>query len=136
MDIKQRRIDLGYKTKSDFARATGLSLASISKVERGDCFIKNMKHEFQERWARGLQCDIADLLKPEVRKMKAPCVFPCRCYKMDKDKLEKMLHEKYGDKIGDVKDKKINSLLCTEYRQYDVESRWCISDTRMENWGQ
>jgi transcriptional regulator with XRE-family HTH domain len=135
VDIKQRRIDLGYRTKSEFARAAGLSIASVSKVEQGQSFIKNMKPEFQQKWAAGLKCDISDLLSAEMPKMKAPCAFPCKCYKIDKGKLEKMLHDKYGDKIGKVKHVDMHSVICREYREYMLENRWNVEDTRLDKWG-
>ena len=135
MDIKKRRLELGYKTKSEFAKAAGLSVASVSKVEQGQSFIKNMKPEFQDKWAAGLKCKLSELLKPEPQRLKAKCAFPCKTYKMDKTKLEKMLHDKYGDKIGEVKEHKINSTICTEYRQYMYENTWNVEDTRLDKWG-
>lgn len=134
MDIRERRIELGYKSANDFAKKNGFSVGSVSMVERNLVFIKNMQPERQKMWARALKCSVDDF-KIQEAKLKAPAVFPVKTYHMDKKKLELYLKARFGDKIGAVKPKKINSLLCHEYQQYAADSKWWLDDTRMDAWG-
>ena len=135
MDIRKRRLELGYETQTAFAKATGISLGSVNQVENHVVLIANMPDERKKVWAEALKLPIGELTKDDDKRRHERCVFPCKTYKVDKEDLERQLKERWGDKIGEVREEKINSLYCHEFIDYARKNRWYIEDNRMSAWG-
>jgi transcriptional regulator with XRE-family HTH domain len=106
MDIRKRRLELGYETQTAFAKATGISLGSVSQVENHVVLIANMPDERKKVWAEALKLPIGELTKDDDKRRHERCVFPCKTYKVDKEDLERQLKERWGDKIGEVREEK------------------------------
>ena len=57
----------------------------------------------------------------------------CKITHMEKDELEKYLHDRWGDKIGETR-KRINSVYSREFRKYMRENSYDAKDTRRDRW--
>lgn len=59
----------------------------------------------------------------------------CKITHMEKEEMEKYLHDRWGDKIGKPRDEN-KSVLSKEFCDYEKENRWAnLEDTRMNHWG-
>ena len=135
MNVRDRRIELGYVTQAAFAEKFGFSVGSVSAIENHYTLFGNMRMERRRKWAKALQCTVDELLESDASRLKTKSVFPVKTYKMDKAKLELYLKTKYGDKIGKPRDKN-QSVLSKEFCDYERENRWeNLEDTRMNHWG-
>ena len=61
-------------------------------------------------------------------------VSECKITHMEKDELEKYLHDRWGDKIGETR-KQIKSVYSREFRKYIRENSYDAKDTRLDRWG-
>ena len=135
MNVRDRRIELGYETQAAFAEKFGFSVGSVSAIENHYTLFGNMPRERRQKWAKALQCTVDELLESDASRLKTKSVFPVKTYKMDKAKIERYLKEKYGDKIGKPRDEN-KSVLSKEFCDYERENRWeNLEDTRMNHWG-
>ena len=133
MNVRDRRIELGYETQSAFAEKFGFSVGSVSAIENHYTLFGNMPMARRQKWAKALQCTVDELLESDASRFKTKSVFPVKTYKMDKAKIERYLKGKYGDKIGKVRHRE-TSLLSREYTDYEKENRWVnLEDTRMNH---
>ena len=53
---------------------------------------------------------------------------------MGKDELEKYLHDRWGDKIGEIR-QRAKSVYSREFRKYIRENSHDAKDTRLDWWG-
>ena len=135
MNVRDRRIELGYETQVAFAEKFGFSVGSVSAIENHYTLFGNMPRERRQKWAKALQCTVDELLESDASRLKTKSVFPVKTYKMDKAKIELYLKAKYGDKIGKPRDEN-KSILSKEFCDYERENRWAnLEDTRMNHWG-
>lgn len=135
MNVRDRRIELGYETQAAFAEKFGFSVGSVSAIENHYTLFGNMPRERRQKWAKALQCTVGELLESDASRLKTKSVFPVKTYKMDKAKIELYLKAKYGDKIGKVRHRE-TSILSAEWKEYERENRWVnLVDTRMNHWG-
>ena len=58
----------------------------------------------------------------------------CKITHMEKDELEKYLHDRWGDKISETR-KQIKSVYSREFRKYMRENSYDAKDTRLDRWG-
>ena len=135
MNVRDRRIELGYETQVAFAEKFGFSVGSVSAIENHYTLFGNMPMARRLKWAKALKCTVDELLESDASRFKTKSVFPVKTYKMDKAKIERYLKEKYGDKIGKPRDEN-KSVLSKEFCDYERENRWeNLEDTRMNHWG-
>ena len=61
-------------------------------------------------------------------------VSECKITHMEKDDLEKYLHDRWGDKIGEIR-QRTKSVYSREFRKYIRENSYDTKDTRLDWWG-
>ena len=88
-----------HLTRQQLADICGCSASTIGRLEFGTTWFSWIDERLQKR--------IADVLGSPVKAFyhdsEVNIYTSCRTHKMPLDELEKMLHEKYGDKIGTPK---------------------------------
>lgn len=83
-------------TQQELGKMCGCGLNLISRLENGVTLYDNLKPDLQERIAKVLRVPVRALYRQTTIREQT-----CKTYTMPRDELEKMLKEKYGNKIGE-----------------------------------
>lgn len=81
-------------TQQELGEMCGCGLNLISRLENGVTLYENLKPDLQERIAKVLRVPVRALYRQTTIREQT-----CKTYTMPLDELEKMLKEKYGNKI-------------------------------------
>lgn len=135
MNIRERRIELGYKSLSEFCERNGFNVGNASQVENGMVKIKKMTPERQQLWADALECTVDELLKDDDKGFASKCVYPCKTRIVDKAVLEIYLKKRWGDKIGKAKPRENVTVISKKFNEYAKENYWNVGDSRIVQWG-
>lgn len=84
-----------HLTQQELGKMCGCGLNLISRLENGVTLYENLKPDLQERIAKVIGVPVQSLYRQTTVREQT-----CKTYTMPRDELEKMLKEKYGDKIG------------------------------------
>lgn len=92
--LRQRRMDAGFHTASDFARSVGLKEMTYIHVENGTQLFRNLPSDIQKDIASGLGCKLSEIM-PDTH-------IGCKGVVKSREEIESML-EKFGDKLQPIK---------------------------------
>lgn len=96
--LKERRLNAGYRTATDFARIIGISPARYNIIEAGQRDFKTMDTELKGRIARALRTSIDEVFPQIDRRIS------CKSLVVPLDRIESELKSMFGNKLEPIKD--------------------------------
>jgi transcriptional regulator with XRE-family HTH domain len=96
--LKERRIQAGYKTASDFSRDIGISAARYNIIEAGQRDFKTIDIAIKERIATALGASLKEVF-PQIDKR-----ISCKSWVDPLDRIEFELMAMFGNKLEPIKD--------------------------------